>query len=74
MNPSRLFILRPVATVCDDGRGSFWRGASAYRQAVPPFPSRLSDHPGADVLSRRRADVGFFHHGRLERQFGQMPG
>ena len=77
MNPSRLFILRPVATVAADGRDP----AGGHRRlsraaAVGAAAGRLPDDPG-----RRRSIPGASPEvmassvtAPLERQFGQMPG
>ena len=65
MNPSRLFILRPVATALLDGGHSPGRRHRLSPVAgVGAAPSRLPDHPGADVLSRREPGRhGVFGHG-----------
>ena len=55
VNPSRLFILRPVATVLTMV-AILLAGASPIASCLfPPSPGRLSDHPSVDVLSRCRA-------------------
>ena len=76
MNPSRLFILRPVATILTMV-AILLAGAIAYRQlpvsALPqvdyPTIQVLSFYPGAspDVMASSVTAP-------LERQFGQMPG
>ena len=76
MSPSRLFILRPVATtllmlgLTLVGAGGVPR-ASCFRVAG----SGLSDHSGGDVLSGREpAVMASSVTAPLERQFGQVPG
>src|SRR5437763_13220404 len=76
MNPSRLFILRPVATVLPMA-AILLAGILAYRQlpvsALPqvdyPTIQVLTFYPGAspDVMASSVTAP-------LERQFGQMPG
>ena len=76
MNPSRLFILRPVATVLLMA-AIFLAGVVAYRQlpvsALPqvdyPTIQVLTFYPGAspDVMASSVTAP-------LERQFGQVPG
>ena len=76
MNPSRLFILRPVAT-------SLLMAAIAARRrrrlpaaaGLGAAAGRLPDDPGRDVLSGREPGRdGLAVTAPLERQFGQMPG
>jgi multidrug efflux pump len=76
MNPSRLFILRPVATSLLTV-GLLLAGAVAYLQ-LPVSRSRRVDYPTIQILT--------FYPGAspevmassittpLERQFGQLPG
>jgi multidrug efflux pump len=64
MNPSRLFILRPVATSLLM-MAILLAGLVAYRLLpdLGPAGSRLPDHPGRHLLPRRqpgRDDLG--HH------------
>ena len=76
MNPSRLFILRPVATSLLMF-GVLLVGIVAYRQLPVSALARgrLSDDSGDDVLSGRRSDVmASSVTAPLERQFGQVPG
>ena len=77
MNPSRPFILRPIAT-------SLLMAAhpAGRRRRLPPAAGlgaaagRLPDHPGADVLSRAPSPdvMASSVTAPLERQFGQVPG
>ena len=77
MNPSRPFILRPVATVAADGRASCWPASSPTgscrsrrcRRSIIPTIQVLTFYPGAspDVMASSVTAP-------LERQFGQVPG
>ena len=65
VNPSRLFILRPVATALLMV-AILLAGIVAYRQLPVSAlaAGRLSDHPGPDVLSRRQPGChGVVRHG-----------
>jgi hypothetical protein len=76
MNPSRPFILRPVATALLMA-AMFLAGGVAYFAASGFGASRsgLSHHPGAHVLSRREPDVvASAVTAPLERQFGEVAG
>ncbi|MDR4472347.1 MAG: efflux RND transporter permease subunit [Nitrospira sp.] len=77
MNPSRLFIVRPVATLLTM-LAILLAGGLAYRRDLPCPPCRRIDYPTIQVLT--------FYPGAgpdvmtssitapLERRFGQMPG
>ena len=76
MNPSRLFILRPVATsllMVGDPAGRHRR--LSLPAALGAARGRLPDHPGADLLSRRQpGGDDLLGHRAARGQFGQMPG
>ena len=77
MNPSRPFILRPVATVAADGRRILLVGRRGLPAAagLGAAAGRLSDDPGLTFYPGASPDVmASSVTAPLERQFGQVPG
>ena len=77
MNPSRLFILRPVGDLAADGRRSCWSASSPTgscrcrrcREVDYPTIQVQTFYPGASPEVMTSSVTA-----PLERQFGQMPG
>ena len=76
MSPSRIFILRPVATSLLMAGVVLVGVAASAIAGLRAAPGGLPDHPGADVLSRAPGPEVMTSSitAPLEHQFGQVPG